>query len=172
MIALKRLSRFCLLRALGNQPKFSTYSTTRMCKAQITAEEVRSLADALKNGLRALGQPTNATHPHLIKPHELVPGVEQAEFQTRRIRLMEGIQTYAEGFGNEFNGRASRAHMVRLDIYPDALIFTSYIYPSAGHWSRLQKVYERQDTLCVSSKFGLLLSNRLFRAGLGASTDY
>ncbi|XP_017963761.1 xaa-Pro aminopeptidase 3 [Drosophila navojoa] len=112
MIALKRLPRFCLLRALGNQPKFSTYSTTRMCKAQITAQEVRSLADALKNGLRALGQPTNATHPHLIKPHELVPGVEQAEFQTRRIRLMEGIQTYAEGFGNEFNGRTSRAHML------------------------------------------------------------
>lgn len=131
MIALKRLPRFCLLRALGNQPKFSTYSTSRMCKAQITAEEVRSLADALKNGLRALGQPTSATHPHLIKPHELVPGVEQSEFQTRRIRLMEGIQTYAEGFGNEFNGRASKAHMVsRLSNH----IFT-YLQHTSFSWS-------------------------------------
>ncbi|EDW66039.1 xaa-Pro aminopeptidase 3 [Drosophila virilis] len=112
MIAFKRLPRFCLLRALGTKPKFSTYTAPRMCKSQITAEEVRGVADALKNGLRALGQPTSATHPHLIRPNELVPGVGQAEFQTRRSQLMQGLQAYAGSFGDEFNGRTSKSHML------------------------------------------------------------
>lgn len=113
MIALKRLPRVCLLRGLGQRSKLRTLSSSpQMCKAQTTTEEVRGIVDALKNGQRALGQPTSITHPHLIRPHELVPGVELTEFQTRRTCLMQGLKAYAESFGDEFNGRAAKSHML------------------------------------------------------------
>ncbi|EDV99998.1 xaa-Pro aminopeptidase 3 [Drosophila grimshawi] len=110
MIALKRMPRFRLLRALATNPKFSTCSSRRMCKAQLTAEPV---VDTLKSGSRLLGQPTSATHPHLIRPHELVPGIEPTEFQTRRTQLMHSLRAYAESFGDKFNGGSnSKSHML------------------------------------------------------------
>ncbi|XP_017851606.1 xaa-Pro aminopeptidase 3 [Drosophila busckii] len=113
MIVLKRLTRSCLLRSIGNKMKISTCSAPLMCKAQATTEDLRtSLADAHKQGLRNLGQPTSMTHPHLIRPNELVPGVELTEFQTRRTQLMLGLQSYANSFGDEFNGRASKNHLM------------------------------------------------------------
>ncbi|KAH8270728.1 hypothetical protein KR044_012691 [Drosophila immigrans] len=123
MFALKRLPRFCLLRALhqqqqsGSSAKFSKVAaTTGASSGRQQAEETRrsSIADALRlgQGNRALGQPTSHTHPHLIRPNELVPGVELREFQTRRQSLMQGLQAYAESFGDEFNGHASKNHML------------------------------------------------------------
>lgn len=116
MIALKRLPRFCLLRGLSQRSaKISTVQSPQMCKAQTTNEEVQVAADtASRNSLRVPGQPTSITHPHLIEPHELVPGVKLQEFQLRRTQLMQGLQAYAEGFGNELNGNGSKCHMVSL----------------------------------------------------------
>lgn len=74
-----------------------------------------SVKAATKNELRTLGQPTSKTHPHLIQPHELVPGVMLDEFQLRRTKLMQGLQTYAQSFGDDFNGNASKCHMVRWE---------------------------------------------------------
>ncbi|XP_060664287.1 xaa-Pro aminopeptidase 3 [Drosophila nasuta] len=121
MFALKRLPRFCLLRAIHQQQqsstaKFSKYATTG-AKGTGQEEETRvggsgSIAEALRHGQRALGQPTCYTHPHLIKANELVPGVELREFQLRRTSLMQGLKAYAESFGDEFNGRASKSHML------------------------------------------------------------
>lgn len=79
-----------------------------MCKAQTTNEEAPAVTPvnvATKNGLRTLGQPTSKTHPHLIQP----------QFQLRRTKLMQGLQTYAESFGDDFNGNASKCHMVRWE---------------------------------------------------------
>lgn len=119
MIALKRLPRFCLLRGLSQgSAKISTAASPQMCKAQTTNEEAPAVAPvkaATKNGLRTLGQPTSKTHPHLIQPHELVPGVMLDEFQLRRTKLMQGLQTYAQSFGDDFNGNASKCHMVRWE---------------------------------------------------------
>ncbi|KAH8396246.1 hypothetical protein KR222_006089 [Zaprionus bogoriensis] len=71
-----------------------------------------AVADPARSGLRALGQPTSASHPHLIQPHELVPGLELSEFQSRRTQLMHSLQAYAESLGDEFNGHVSKCHML------------------------------------------------------------
>lgn len=42
------------------------------------------------------GQPTFVTHPHLINEGELVTGQNVETFRERRLRLMSGIQKYAE----------------------------------------------------------------------------
>lgn len=39
------------------------------------------------------GQPTNATHPHLVKPGELLPGLKLEEFRERREKLVARILT-------------------------------------------------------------------------------
>ncbi|KAJ9577543.1 hypothetical protein L9F63_005916 [Diploptera punctata] len=41
------------------------------------------------------GQPTAATHPHLLQHGELLPGLKQEEFQERRYRLMENIHKHS-----------------------------------------------------------------------------
>ncbi|KAF9782088.1 peptidase M24 [Thelephora terrestris] len=38
-----------------------------------------------------LGQPVFASHPHLIKPDELTPGISTREYESRRQRLMETL---------------------------------------------------------------------------------
>ncbi|PSN49591.1 hypothetical protein C0J52_14215 [Blattella germanica] len=42
-----------------------------------------------------MGQPVPTTHPHLLQPGELLPGLRKEEFQERRFRLMESIHKYA-----------------------------------------------------------------------------
>lgn len=140
MIALKRLPRFCLLRGLSQgSAKISTASSPQMCKAQTTNEEAPTAAPinaATKNVLRTLGQPTSKTHPHLIQPHELVPGVMLDEFQSRRKKLMRGLQTYAESFGDDFNGNASKCHMVRWERAgrnPNLLILSNLRWSLVPH---------------------------------------
>ncbi|XP_053577367.1 xaa-Pro aminopeptidase 3 [Bombina bombina] len=42
---------------------------------------------------RYLGQPSPFTHPHLLKPGEVTPGLTQTEYAVRRHKLMSLIQT-------------------------------------------------------------------------------
>lgn len=42
------------------------------------------------------GQPTSATHPHLIKHGEVLPGISLQEFKRRRSKLVESIRTNAK----------------------------------------------------------------------------
>lgn len=37
------------------------------------------------------GQPLAKTHPHLIAPHELTPGIPTTEYEDRRTRLMDSL---------------------------------------------------------------------------------
>lgn len=48
---------------------------------------------------RYLGQPSPFTHPHLLKPGEVTPGVTQSEFDLRRRRLASLIEVQAERLG-------------------------------------------------------------------------
>ncbi|UYV62664.1 XPNPEP3 [Cordylochernes scorpioides] len=45
-----------------------------------------------KQGVR--GQPTPESHPHLLQAGQVAPGITRQEFQARRYRLMEAIQTH------------------------------------------------------------------------------
>ncbi|UYV62665.1 XPNPEP3 [Cordylochernes scorpioides] len=45
-----------------------------------------------KQGVR--GQPTPKSHPHLLQAGQVAPGITRQEFQARRYRLMEAIQTH------------------------------------------------------------------------------
>ncbi|XP_063178577.1 xaa-Pro aminopeptidase 3 isoform X2 [Chroicocephalus ridibundus] len=48
---------------------------------------------------RYLGQPSPFTHPHLLKPGEVTPGLSQVEYALRRHKLMSLIQKEAHGWG-------------------------------------------------------------------------
>ena len=37
------------------------------------------------------GQPLAETHPHLIAPQELTPGIPKTEYEERRTRLMDSL---------------------------------------------------------------------------------
>ena len=37
------------------------------------------------------GQPVAETHPHLMAPHELTPGIPKSEYDNRRARLMDSL---------------------------------------------------------------------------------
>ncbi|KAM9292654.1 xaa-Pro aminopeptidase 3 isoform 2-T2 [Morus bassanus] len=47
---------------------------------------------------RYLGQPSPFTHPHLLKPGEVTPGLSQVEYALRRHKLMALIQKEAYGW--------------------------------------------------------------------------
>uniref|UniRef100_A0A8C9L3B0 Xaa-Pro aminopeptidase n=1 Tax=Pavo cristatus TaxID=9049 RepID=A0A8C9L3B0_PAVCR len=47
---------------------------------------------------RYLGQPSPFTHPHLLKPGEVTPGLSQVEYSLRRHKLMTLIQKEAQGW--------------------------------------------------------------------------
>lgn len=53
--------------------------------------EVNSSQKISNNKKALFGQPTSSTHPHLVKPGELVPGISLDEFKTRRSKLCEKI---------------------------------------------------------------------------------
>ncbi|XP_007939963.2 xaa-Pro aminopeptidase 3 [Orycteropus afer afer] len=46
---------------------------------------------------RYLGQPSPLTHPHLLGPGEVTPGISQVEYALRRHKLMSLIQKEAQG---------------------------------------------------------------------------
>ncbi|XP_074865753.1 xaa-Pro aminopeptidase 3 isoform X3 [Carettochelys insculpta] len=48
---------------------------------------------------RYLGQPSSFTHPHLLKPGEVTPGLSQVEYALRRHKLMTLIAKEAQEWG-------------------------------------------------------------------------
>lgn len=64
-----------------------------MTKRRRKSHSAQNLENLHKNGT-AFGQPTPFTHPHLLKPHELVAGVSLDEFKTRRHQLVELIRKH------------------------------------------------------------------------------
>uniref|UniRef100_A0A7M4G3H9 Xaa-Pro aminopeptidase 3 n=1 Tax=Crocodylus porosus TaxID=8502 RepID=A0A7M4G3H9_CROPO len=68
--------KFCLLRRFSIQPA-----------------QQRKIPD------RYLGQPSPFTHPHLLKPGEVTPGLSQVEYAVRRYKLMSSIQKEAKDWG-------------------------------------------------------------------------
>lgn len=64
-----------------------------MSKRRRTSLSAQNLENLQKNGI-TFGQPTPFTHPHLLKPHELVAGVSLNEFKMRRQQLMELIRNH------------------------------------------------------------------------------
>ncbi|KAM5288718.1 xaa-Pro aminopeptidase 3 [Ctenodactylus gundi] len=46
---------------------------------------------------RCLGQPSPFTHPHLLRPGEVTPGISQVEYALRRHKLMSLIHKEAQG---------------------------------------------------------------------------
>ncbi|XP_051015994.1 xaa-Pro aminopeptidase 3 [Acomys russatus] len=58
-----------------------------------------SLQPVLKKKIpnRYLGQPSPVTHPHLLRPGEVTPGLSQVEYALRRHKLMALIHKEAQG---------------------------------------------------------------------------
>lgn len=63
------------------------FSTSMTHSEKLYTEHLEGLH---QNGIR-FGQPTQFTHPHLLKRNELTIGLLPSEFADRRARLMEKI---------------------------------------------------------------------------------
>ncbi|XP_017042019.1 xaa-Pro aminopeptidase 3 [Drosophila ficusphila] len=96
------------------RPQTRSSSSSGTPISTVDPAEVRGVAQILRKQKGNLGQPTCVSHPHLIQPDELVPGVEQNEFKERRSQLMQNIRAYVRSFGGEFNGHSSPNHMLVL----------------------------------------------------------
>ncbi|XP_008545124.1 xaa-Pro aminopeptidase 3 [Microplitis demolitor] len=81
---LKQCQKF-RLENLGIQQLVDNYSTT------ISSNPITRKSSCDYHHTQTYGQPTPQTHPHLIKPGELVPGIKLEEFKTRRTKLAEYI---------------------------------------------------------------------------------
>ncbi|VVC43026.1 Aminopeptidase P, N-terminal,Creatinase/Aminopeptidase P, N-terminal,Peptidase [Cinara cedri] len=44
------------------------------------------------------GQPTEETHPHILRKGEIIPGIQKEEFITRRLKLMESVLSTRKDF--------------------------------------------------------------------------
>lgn len=64
------------------------FTSTKQQQKSLSAQNLEKLQ---KTGT-AFGQPTPFTHPHLLKPNELVAGVSLHEFKTRRQHLIELVR--------------------------------------------------------------------------------
>ncbi|XP_029446310.1 xaa-Pro aminopeptidase 3 isoform X2 [Rhinatrema bivittatum] len=71
---------------------------------------------------RYLGQPSPVTHPHLLKPGEVTPGLTQVEYALRRHQLMSLIQ-------KEAHDRGVTEHTVILLSNPTFYMTNDIPYP-------------------------------------------
>lgn len=67
-----------------------TFSTSLTRSEKLYTEHLESLHQA---GVR-FGQPTQFSHPHILKQNELAIGVLPSEFADRRRNLMEKIKEH------------------------------------------------------------------------------
>lgn len=65
-----------------------------------------------KNLIKTYGQPTAATHPHLLKDGEVMPHIQRSEFQERRQKLIESI-----AYHSAKNNKDLKRHLI---IIPSA----------------------------------------------------
>ncbi|CAD6216369.1 GSCOCG00004524001-RA-CDS [Cotesia congregata] len=72
------------LENLGIQQLVDNYST-------IISSSPSTRNQSCDHHQQLYGQPTAQTHPHLLKPGELVPGIKLDEFKTRRTKLADYI---------------------------------------------------------------------------------
>ncbi|XP_048785020.1 xaa-Pro aminopeptidase 3 isoform X1 [Lagopus muta] len=69
-----------------------------VCKSCVLRRFSIQPAQQKKIPNRYLGQPSPFTHPHLLKPGEVTPGLSQVEYSLRRHKLMTLIQKEAQGW--------------------------------------------------------------------------
>ncbi|XP_076866625.1 xaa-Pro aminopeptidase 3 isoform X5 [Brachyhypopomus gauderio] len=77
---------------------------------------------------RYLGQPSPYTHPHLVKPGEVTPGVTQTEFELRRQRLASLIEAKAKQLTGSSHASNS-SHVVIVLSHPVRYMTNDIPYP-------------------------------------------
>ncbi|XP_021937310.1 probable Xaa-Pro aminopeptidase 3 isoform X2 [Zootermopsis nevadensis] len=87
-----------LLRSVSSIGFF--WNTNCACSTKTTTIKAPKASGQWQVKAQKQGQPTHATHPHLMQEGELLPGVRLDEFQERRFRLMEGIHKHASKHDN------------------------------------------------------------------------
>jgi intermediate cleaving peptidase 55 len=58
---------------------------------RLSAHHLRPPAASLFFSTMTMGQPTASTHPHLLSPGELTPGLTREAFASRRARLAASL---------------------------------------------------------------------------------
>ncbi|XP_068606208.1 xaa-Pro aminopeptidase 3 [Brachionichthys hirsutus] len=75
---------------------------------------------------RCLGQPSPFTHPHLLKPGEVTPGLSQTEYELRRHRLASLVEAQADRLGPS---ASSDTHVVVVLSHPTRFMSNDIPYP-------------------------------------------
>uniref|UniRef100_H3CHN3 X-prolyl aminopeptidase 3, mitochondrial n=1 Tax=Tetraodon nigroviridis TaxID=99883 RepID=H3CHN3_TETNG len=75
---------------------------------------------------RYLGQPSPFTHPHLLKPGEVTPGLSQMEYEFRRCKLASLIEAQADKLGPS---ASSSTHVVIVLSHPTRYMTNDIPYP-------------------------------------------
>ncbi|XP_049312515.1 xaa-Pro aminopeptidase 3 isoform X1 [Bactrocera dorsalis] len=100
MSIFKNARRTHLIKTLGKfgNDHIALLSSSSSSASSSDAPAAATLSRSFLQTLRSetFGQPTYVTHPHLINEGELVIGQNVETFRERRLRLMSGIQKYAE----------------------------------------------------------------------------
>jgi len=86
MSATRGISR-CLIRKLPTHATKNSWSSSQQLQKRHYA------VGSYKAGSKppTHGQPTNKSHPHLLRAGEVTPGISLSEYQDRRTRLMASL---------------------------------------------------------------------------------
>lgn len=97
------------MKSLSLDHKALLSSSASSSDAPAAATLSRSFLQTLRS--ETFGQPTYVTHPHLINEGELVIGQNVETFRERRMRLMSGMQKYAED--HEADQQMKKSNLVK-----------------------------------------------------------
>ncbi|KAG8883641.1 hypothetical protein FRB97_006130 [Tulasnella sp. 331] len=170
MSSLRRtlLSRATLSAVRSNQHR--VFLSSSLCRSYAVAT-----APAQKPAI--FGQPTHLTHPHLIAPDEVTPGISKEEYRERRRRLMDafesddtvvvclaGTMKYASGdIFYKFRQASDFWYLTGLQETHSALVLVKDPSSPQGHTSTLfLRPKHPHEELWQGPRTGLDLATSLF----------
>lgn len=80
-----------------------------------------------ENGIptKIVGQPTSFSHPHLVSPGELVPGLPVSEFKSRRSEFMKRL---VNSIPKENRGKGHTVNCIIFTLKPSIVDFFKLFY--------------------------------------------
>ncbi|CAG8635569.1 38739_t:CDS:10, partial [Gigaspora margarita] len=99
----------------SNATHYLTRSAIGVCNRSFGTHAMLTPAEP-----RIFGQPTPETHPHLMKPGELTPGIAALEYELRRAKLMDRLSENSVAMESaRFNSKIKDIIKNYKDVYID-----------------------------------------------------
>ncbi|KAK8865744.1 hypothetical protein IAR55_000891 [Kwoniella newhampshirensis] len=144
----------CVLRsALRRAGATRPATLTRSCARQSIQSGRRNYASASSIAKPPkYGQPHPSTHPHLLKPGELTPGVPAEEYEQRRKKLMESL-----GEGARVICMGGTVRLMSQSIFYRFRQATDFYYLTGFHEPDATLVLESQPSSPRGYKYSLFV---------------